>query len=269
DAYLDQTAPAQGYASVTPPASGVDWDKVNPVTATVSPPGPIRDDTFGYLGPVQTDRIDSAQWGIPQSGIMGNVRGIVNDVLGPEYGVRATSGVRPNDTKHRHGPGTALDYDIMSPAGTPVQDKAARMAVGLTGMAQGLAVGIDPEGVGYMQDGIHMDQSAMMGAGATHDFWGVNETKRTMSPTEKAEFQKAKEMGLSYIASGQFADYMSKAFPGNTIPGASHARATELAGNMTPTQRPDSIPSPQPAPQVSTYQDIPDVRAPQPSPQVS
>ncbi|MCP4000564.1 MAG: hypothetical protein GY727_06625, partial [Gammaproteobacteria bacterium] len=56
-------APPPGVTRPPTSLSGVDWDKVNPVTATVSPPGPIRDDTFGYLGPVQTDRIDSAQWG--------------------------------------------------------------------------------------------------------------------------------------------------------------------------------------------------------------
>lgn len=59
---------------------------------------------------------------VPSSGIVGAVRGIVGEELGPDYTVRAISGEGDYGAKHRHPTGKAVDYDIIDPSGNVVTD---------------------------------------------------------------------------------------------------------------------------------------------------
>lgn len=58
----------------------------------------------------------------PASGIQGVVRGVVGEILGPDYTVRGISGQGDYGAAHRHPTGKALDYDIVDPGGNVVTD---------------------------------------------------------------------------------------------------------------------------------------------------
>lgn len=95
---------------------------------------------------------------VPSSGIVGAVRGVVGEELGPDYTVRAISGEGDYGAAHRHPTGKAVDYDILDPSGNVVTDpdtladittKIAERTGGSTGYA---------DDGGYMGRGrIHSD----------------------------------------------------------------------------------------------------------------